>query len=76
MKVPAITPYIYSGLKMVKILQEENTGRKYIYNEVLDITKKFHVPANFHTNKIELPEPTQAVIARLNELGISYSSIK
>lgn len=76
MKIPAITPIIYSGLKSATIYPKENVGRQFIYNEVLDITKKFHVPATFHTKKIELPNPTNAVLAKLKELGIFYNEVK
>ena len=55
MSVEAIAPRIYSGLKAVRIMpkSKKNIVRPFIYNEVLDITKKLHVPATFHTKKIE-----------------------
>ncbi len=76
MSISAIAP-VYTNLKAVRILpkSKENIGRQYIYNEVLDITKKLHVPATFHTDKIELPTPTTAVISKLDELGISFDKI-
>lgn len=78
MSVDAVAPRIYSGLKAVRILpkSDKNIVRPFIYNEILDITKKLHVPATFHTAQIELPEPTLAVLDRLKELGISYSRVK
>jgi len=78
MSVEAIAPRVYSGLKAVTILpkSKENITRPFIYNEILDITKKLRVPATFHTAKIELPEPTLAVLEKLKELGISYSKVK
>ena len=77
MNIPAVAPYVYTGLKAIVILpkSENNIGRKYIYNEALDITKKLRVPATFHTNKIEFPTPTQAVISKLDELGISFDRV-
>ena len=76
MSVKAINP-IYTGWKTAVILAKtgENVERPYLYNEILDITKKFKVPANFHVDKIELPTPTTDVIAKLNELGIKFDKI-
>lgn len=76
MKINAITP-VYTDLKsvLIKSKSKENIQRPYLYNEILNITKKFHVPATFHNNKIELPAPTIAVIDKLNELGIKFEKI-
>ena len=76
MRANAITS-VYTGWKAARILPKakKNIERPYLYNEILDITKKFRVPANFQTHKIELPSPTKAVIAKLKELGIKYEKI-
>jgi hypothetical protein len=76
MKINAITP-VYTDLKsvLIKSKSKENIQRPYLYNEILNITKKFRVPATFHNNKIELPTPTIAVIDKLNELGIKFEKI-
>ena len=73
----AITPS-FTGLKPIYILPKAkgNVNRPYLYNEVLDMSRKLKVPATFHNEKIILPEPTQAVITKLNELGISYKNVK
>lgn len=77
MRTNTITPITFTGIKAVRIFpySKKNINRQFLYNEVLDITRKLKTPANFHTKKIELPSPTQAVIARLNELGISFSEV-
>lgn len=78
MRTNNITPISFSGLKAIKIKPKykENADRPYLYNEILDLTKKMKVPANFHTNKIEMPSPTQALLTKLKELGIFYSEVK
>jgi len=77
MTISVVTPYVYTGLKAIRILPKspKNIGRELIYNEVLDITRKLRVPATFHTNLIEMPTPTTAVISKLDELGISFDRI-
>lgn len=76
MRTNAITP-VYTGWKSANIFaeSEKNIKRPYLYNEILDITKKFHVPATFHNNRIELPTPTVAVINKLKELKIQFEKI-
>lgn len=78
MRTNTIAPQIYTGLKAIRISPKykKNIGRPLLYNEILNITNKFKVPATFHTGKIELPEPTFAVLKRLKELGISFRKIK
>ena len=76
MRINAITS-AYSDFKSVRIMSKskENIKRPYLYNEILDITRKFKVPATFHNNKIEMPNPTLSVITKLNELGIEFQKI-
>lgn len=60
----------------VKIKANENTAKKYLYNEVNDITKKYKIPATFMTHEIDLPTVSKLVLARLQELGIKYTGLK
>lgn len=73
-----ITPVSFTGIKAIRIKPDykKNINRPYLYNEILDITNKLKVPANFHSDKIEMPSPTKALLARLKELGIFYRKIK
>lgn len=76
MRTNAITS-VYTGWKSANIFakSEKNMTRPYLYNEILDITKKFHVPATFHNDRIEFPTPTVAVINKLKELKIQFEKI-
>lgn len=58
----------------VRIRGKENSGRKYLYNEVNQLVRDFKIPANFKTSEIELPSVSKTVIAKLNELGIKFSN--
>lgn len=59
----------------VNIISAENQHRQYLYNDIEAIRKEFKIPVLFHTHKIELPSVSQAIIAKLNELGIKFRNI-
>lgn len=72
MKIHSVTPTSFqSG---VRIRGAENKAHKYLYNELLGITKEYRVPANFRTQEIELPNVSEAILKKLNELGIKFSN--
>ncbi len=58
----------------ITINAAKNENCKYLYNQVQDITNEFHIPANFHTKEIELPNVSKAILTRLQELGIKFSN--
>lgn len=58
----------------VNIKSSENQHRKFLYNDLEAIRKEFKIPANFRTHEIELPSISNAVIQRLDELKIKFSS--
>ena len=58
----------------IKIRGTENKGQKYLYNELLKLTKDYKIPANFHTNEVEFPSVSKSIIAKLNELGIKFNN--
>ena len=59
----------------VNIIGSENKHRQYLYNDIEAIRKEFKIPVLFHTQKVELPSVSKAVIAKLNELGIKFKNI-
>ena len=72
MKIMGVEPISFNA--GVRIMDSENTGHKYLYNEVLNMTREMKIPATFYSTKIELPSITKSVLARLNELGIKFNN--
>lgn len=58
----------------VKILDAENKGNEFLHNHIQKITNDFKIPATFRSYEIELPSVSQAIIEKLNELGIKFSN--
>ncbi len=50
----------------------QNKSHQYLYNEVMDIVKKEHIPALFNNEGIKLSNTTKNVIEKLKSLGIKY----
>ena len=74
MKTNAVTPTNFqSG---VKIRAAENKSHKFLYNEVLELTRKQGLPANFRTHEIELPSVTIDIMKMINSLKIKFYSGK
>ena len=59
----------------VRIASIDNKHRPFLYNDVEAIRKEFKIPANFHTNEIELPSISKAILKRLQDLGIKFNNI-
>lgn len=72
MKIHSITSTNFYG--GINIKAAENKENQHLYNHILNITKEFKIPATFHTNEIELPSVSKAVIAKLKELGIKFNN--
>lgn len=49
-----------------------NKGKKYLYNEVLDIVRDNQITTEFHTNYIQLSDAIKAVLNKLKEKNIEY----
>lgn len=77
--IPAITPS-FTGTK-VKILQEANKGKTYLFNEVLDIVRKDKIPATFHNKGVDFDIPSDApnisnkLVSKLEEKGIKFQTV-
>lgn len=74
MKVPNITP---TGLN---ITQNLNKGRIYLFNDAIDIVKKFPVPATMSNNGLRIDVPKDSnnikhIIEKFNETGIKFDII-
>jgi len=72
MKIQSITPTSFNG--GLNIMAAENKGNELWSYHVLKIARDFKLPANFHTNNIELPSVSKAIIEKLNELGIKFNN--
>ena len=72
MKISSIESTSFNG--GVKIIGAENKSCPYLYNHVLKLTRDYKIPANFHTDKIELPTVTKTIIEKLNELGVKFNN--
>jgi predicted metal-dependent TIM-barrel fold hydrolase len=72
MKINSIEPTTFNA--GIKILCNENKGNQYLYNHVLKIARDYKIPATFHTDKIELPSVTKAILEKLNEFKINFSN--
>lgn len=74
MYITPITNYSFSA-NPIRILQEENKLKKYLYLDVMNLTRTEHFGANFHTKVIEIPEPTQKILDKLKVMNIKYEPI-
>ena len=68
MQINKINPTNFRG--KVKILAKENTHRKFLYNELMNISKKYELSATFSNDVVEFPNISNNVIAILNRIGI------
>ena len=74
MRINSINPTNFgTGIRIISV---ENKGRTYLYNEVGDLMREFHIPAVFKTEEIELPSVSGNFISRLKDLGIKFISMK
>jgi hypothetical protein len=79
MYITPITNYSFQGnLSPVRIITRSKNNRKhpYLYNEVMDLVKRRGISANFHTDRIDFPDPTPNAIAELKSLKIKFRTIK
>ena len=53
----------------------KNRNNKYLYNQILAMTKEYKIPANFLTDKIQLPSVTNQILNDLKKLEINYQQI-
>ena len=74
MRINSINPTSFGA--GIKIMSVENKGRTFLYNDVNDLMREFHIPAVFKTEEIELPSVSNNIISRLRELGIKFISMK
>ena len=70
MKVYNIEPTNFKAATVIKC--SENKGHKYLYNEVLNLTREYHIPATFRTEQIELPSISKTIMEKLKELKINF----
>ena len=54
----------------------ENQKHEYLYNEILNLTNKYKIPANFRTEDIDLPSVSTDILKTLNKLKIKFYSGK
>lgn len=59
----------------IKVNCKDNKNIKYLYNEILGVTREYKIPANFQTPGITLPSVTKDVLKKLRELGIKYKEV-
>ncbi len=59
------------GFRSLHIPREINT-RKYLYNEMLDLTNELKIPANFDNDGITFPRITFKLLDRLKEMGLTW----
>ena len=50
----------------------KNRKNKYLYNQILAMTNEYKIPANFLTDKIQLPSVTNQILNDLKKLEIKY----
>jgi hypothetical protein len=68
---PDIYTDVYIGFRSLHIPRKHNT-RKYLYNEMLDLTNELKIPANFDNEGITFPRITFKLLDRLKEMGLKW----
>ena len=56
----------------VYIPTKQNAKNQYLFNQVLDILNKYHMPATWNNDGISIPSICQKAIGDLKELGIKF----
>lgn len=59
----------------VEISVLANKGRTYLYNEMNDLTKKYHFGGTFGRDYIELKDMPEEALKELKETGIKFMRI-
>lgn len=72
MKVNNISPTEFGA--MARIKQSRNKSHRYLYNEIIDLTNEYKIPATFKTGEIILPSVSVSIFRELNKLKIRFSN--
>ena len=59
----------------IKVFSKDNSGRQYLYNEALDITREQKLPAVFTNSGILFSRVTDSLVKKLEELNIKFSEV-
>lgn len=59
----------------IKVFSKDNSGRQYLYNEALDITREQKLPAVFTNSGIFFSRVTDSLVKKLEELNIKFSEV-
>ena len=70
MKTVSISPVNFSAKAF--ILAEANANRKYLYNEVLELSRQEKFPATFTKEGIDLPSVSDKILEILKNSNIIF----
>lgn len=60
----------------ILIPSKQNTHRKYLYNECLDLMTKYHFGGEFRNENIKMSSMPETVLKTLNDLKIKFERLK
>ena len=76
MQIYAIDQTSFKAPKLaIRIHTRENQQYPMLYNKVSSIIERYHLPAVFHTDYIQLPNYNQFILNLLKRLKIVYDMI-
>ena len=62
-----------TNFKSINIKAVDNKHKQYLYNEVVDMVKKHHIPSVFGPKEIVLNTNAQKTIDKLNKMNVKYT---
>ena len=63
-------------IKSIEISSASNKNRSLLFNEILDVSRKYKVPGVYKANTISLTSVPEEAFKKIKELGIILDSVK